>query len=513
MNEAPPLFRGPQVSPIEALHRHDGYISFALKREDDWRPAFAMRASELRSIFPQFRDQLLKDSFVSLNASWRLDHRASKNAFGYPAHSTENLRYLCACYCDIDSYKKGLEYHEDLKDVNSLSASGKLPWPSSIVSSGRGMWLLWFLHDEQNPMKAHLGAYSDSANNHLQLYAKINRAIVQRLSFLGSDPAATDAARYLRVPGSFRMDTEEIVEWTVQERDGHVLTYTLKALGDFFGVTVRQRFPQDQAALAEPRMIVGKRGTGYRAANRNKLAAFNTLKDLRAGGFVEGCRNNAALIYAACLKWNGIPREKTMCELLVMAQQCTPPLSSRECAGAVKSAYKRLMKRMSYQWIADVLRITPAEAAAIAREIGKPFPSERVGGGELQAGAPPLGESRNMKRTVRRLEISRIAETMKGVPSYRELQRKLLDLGIDVGHVTVGTDMRALGLKSAARAGAPRRKYESTHDEQSALFPLMKREKPIVSVRKEEEAPLRLGYGKGWDGFPTPLYAMETEQF
>ena len=499
MDQAPLLSRGPDVASIEALHRHDGYISFASKSSDDWRPAIAMRASELQSIFPQFREQLLKDSFVSMNASWCLAYKGTKKPYGLPAHRTENLRYLCACYCDIDFYKKGLSYDEVLGVVKDLSESGQLPWPSSIVNSGRGMWLLWFLHDEDHPTKAHLGAYSDNSNNHLQLYAKINRAIGQRLSDFGADPAATDAARYLRVPGSFRMDTEEYVEWSLPQENGCTPTYTLKTLADFLGIRVRPRLPQEASALAEPRLKVGKRSTGYRAANRNKLAAFITLKDLRAGGFAEGCRNYAALIYAACLKWNGVSRGHASVELAAMAEQCTPTLSSGECASAVKSAYKKSMKKMSYQWIANVLRVYPEEAAVISGVIGKPFPSASAFGGVVAFVAVSTGENREMKRALRRLEIQRIVEAIGRVPPGRAMQSELIALGIEVGHVTVMTDYKALGMNSSACIGVARRRSMSIPGDHS-IDPLLVQVGGNSRAVSEE------------DGDLTLLYAKETEQ-
>ena len=45
-------------APILNLHRHqDGYIAFATERDgEDFRPLVAIRASELETYFPQFRD-------------------------------------------------------------------------------------------------------------------------------------------------------------------------------------------------------------------------------------------------------------------------------------------------------------------------------------------------------------------------------------------------------------------------------------------------------------------------
>jgi hypothetical protein len=63
---------GPRLLSIKAIHRHDGYIAFALKNSDEWRPAFSIRADAIDSIFPEFRPRLLKDSFVSLNSSYCL---------------------------------------------------------------------------------------------------------------------------------------------------------------------------------------------------------------------------------------------------------------------------------------------------------------------------------------------------------------------------------------------------------------------------------------------------------
>src|SRR4029434_2234856 len=63
----------PELAPILALHRHqDGYIAFAVARDDgedkDFRQLVSIRADELARYFPQFREQFLKDSYVSINA-------------------------------------------------------------------------------------------------------------------------------------------------------------------------------------------------------------------------------------------------------------------------------------------------------------------------------------------------------------------------------------------------------------------------------------------------------------
>src|SRR5215472_291579 len=101
----------PQSFPILQLHRHnDGYVVFSSKNGDDMADRRAVRIDELQTYFSQFRQQFLKDSFVGINADWRLAH--GKGPCGYPSHPTDGLRYLCACYVDLDYYKLGLEFGE-----------------------------------------------------------------------------------------------------------------------------------------------------------------------------------------------------------------------------------------------------------------------------------------------------------------------------------------------------------------------------------------------------------------
>src|ERR1700683_3784398 len=94
----------PQFGPLLELHRHeDSYISFAVSQDNDFHPLVAILSDELANRFPELQDRMLKDSYASLNASWRLrKYGPEGKAYGYPKHSTSELRYLCACYTDLD---------------------------------------------------------------------------------------------------------------------------------------------------------------------------------------------------------------------------------------------------------------------------------------------------------------------------------------------------------------------------------------------------------------------------
>jgi hypothetical protein len=460
-----------QVASMLLLHRHqDGVISFAVESEGRWRPVHAVRAQDLESMFPEFREQLLKDSFVSINAAHRMARRSS-GRLGMPDHKTSNLRYLCACYCDIDCYKIGISFEAALQLVGDRVNHGEVPAPSAIVRSGRGLWLFWLLHDEADSSRAHLGAYADNPQNHLQLYARINRQIGQRLAELGADPVATDAARYVRVPGSFRNDVEEEVFWQWEDSSGEtVLSYSLLDLGERLGVnktTPRKTVTQMEKAGKYP-----LRRRGFLAANINKLTAFQALQNLR-GGFAEGKRSIAAFIFAVSLKWAGRSRTEAIRELEEFGSACLPPFPRAECHSAVKSAYKKRGTTMRYGWIADQLDVTPAEATCVSDIIGKPFPAASRFGSQLGVEASRAIGVRATARVLRRIEIQKLVDEHGYVPSSRALRDMLLFAGVSVGHVTVMADLRAMGLRSTLIEHSEARQRSPLHPATvfESLFP------------------------------------------
>ena len=205
-----PSSEKPAIAPILALHRHDdGYIAFAVARNagEDFRPLVSIRRDELARYFPEFREQLLKDAYVSINADWRLQRYGKDGAaYGRPLHRTDRLRYLCAAYADLDYYRLGVNWGQALGKVVEMQEAGALPKASIIVKSGRGMWLIYLLHDPKDPTRAP-GAFPEK----LAQYFRLQKAIVERLAIVGADPCGKDATRYLRVGKAVMLFSASIV--------------------------------------------------------------------------------------------------------------------------------------------------------------------------------------------------------------------------------------------------------------------------------------------------------------
>ena len=235
--EIPPIssfnYKLERREALQVLHRHDdAHLAIAVKSDDRFTPLFSMQTETLEASLESHRLRLEKDSFVSINAAYGT-HKDRPN------HKEKTLRYLCACYCDIDFYNLGRTFPETLQLVHDACGDGLLPTPSIVVNSGRGMWLLWLLCDANDNDRAHLGGWHDNPKSHLQLYRASHRKIGLVLAPFGSDSACQDAAKYIRIPGSLHTGSEGVVEWY---RQTHSLpVYTLAELADALQIPASER--------------------------------------------------------------------------------------------------------------------------------------------------------------------------------------------------------------------------------------------------------------------------------
>ncbi len=440
---------GPQLDPIRLLHRHNGYVSFSVTDGEDLWPKCAIRADALGRLFPGIKHELVRDSLVSLNAAYR-HNRGVNGSKGHPQHRNDTLRFLCACYCDLDFYNKGLSLKSVIPEIKTLIKQRKLPRPSILVDGGHGLWLLWLLHDPNDSSRAHVGAWMDNRNDHYQLYVRVNKAIGQQLAYLGADIGATDGARHIRVPGSWRNDQEATVRWKVLKyKNSAPPSYTLKELGNLLGVKPERVRRSSRNGQSEARAKFPQRRKGWKVGRQNTLAAFETLLGLRQGGFDEGLRNRAALIYAELLKLNGASRQDVLTAIDRMGRKCRPALSAWRQRAAIKSAFKAKMRKIRYQTLANWLDVGIWEADKISTVIAKPFPAAARFG---YTGNPSLtvkNGTRASRQSARHHEIKSIIGGLscEAPPSSREMQGLLSNRGVRVSHVTICSDYKALGIK------------------------------------------------------------------
>jgi len=111
----------------------------------------------------------------------------SPNTFYIPKRATKNIRQFRALYIDID-LKQGLTVNDVLQEVYYQVVFEKIPEPSMIVNSGRGIHLYWRI--ENAPYAA------------IDTWQQLEDYLFEQLKHIGADARATDASRVLRIPGT-----------------------------------------------------------------------------------------------------------------------------------------------------------------------------------------------------------------------------------------------------------------------------------------------------------------------
>jgi len=148
-----------------------------------------------RSYRKEFLDKGLKGYF---DKDYTTELYCSMNTFVIPDRTIDSLRYLNALYIDIDCYKLNMRKESVLFFLENDFYNTIIPEPSIVVDSGRGLYLIWLI--EQVPSKA------------LSLWNAMQYYLYNALKEFGADRAALDAARVLRVIGSYNMKSNTDVK-------------------------------------------------------------------------------------------------------------------------------------------------------------------------------------------------------------------------------------------------------------------------------------------------------------
>ncbi len=426
--------KGPESLAIATIHRHrDGIVTFHRKRTDGvFENLSGVRIGHLADVFPEFRQQLERDSYFSINAFWHPN--VKRNYFNAgEVRRSDRLRYLCAAYTDVDCHRLGIEFGMALGTAITYQDKHQIPPVSIFQRSGRGLWMFWVLRHSDYPERPP-GAYP----RELRQYLAINRALNERLAGLGADAGAMDGARITRVEGSvhsgaLRATFPRVKYWVQAGEDGQPQTYTLDELSEFLGIQQKMD-TRTQAAFQDVQADPGARKRGHTALNLSRLRDFELLRQKR-GGFREGQRNYACLIYTLLLARGHSSREDTRRDVAQLAAECRPPLPQTEYNGALKTVWGRRLVKLLDQTIGDWLDITPEEADDLER-----FPPASRFGETM-----PVIE---FTKTERHRAIQQIVATERTVPPARAVALWLTRSGHPTSHVTILRDLAELGLAS-----------------------------------------------------------------
>lgn len=255
-----------------------------------------------------------RDGFVTVNEFrwWR---------------QVDNLKALRALYVDIDRPMS-------MNDIDDALSDARLPRPSLVVWSGRGVHCYW-LHASV-PAQA------------LPVWQRCQDLIVKTLQPVGADPAAKDCARVLRLVGTRNAKNGELVRGWVLDPAPWPWHELCDAV---LGPRVQTKLPDfgSQPKLVD--LATAKASRGQRIRTGSIYDWWHCVyKDLLAitdhhwfGGIPEGHRDTFLFISAVALSWFA-HADTLQGELERRAQTWTPGLRASEVREAISSPIERAQK-------------------------------------------------------------------------------------------------------------------------------------------------------------------------
>ena len=148
----------------------DGYIQIMQLKDGSSIRIYNTKNKNLRCIVEKFENKL--DVYTSINTYYK------------PVRAVNNIRQFRALYIDLDLKKYSKS--ETVYEVYDLVNDGKIPEPTMIVDSGRGLHLYWRI--------------KNAPSGALKTWQGLEDYLYNKLKKLGADIKATDGARVLRLP-------------------------------------------------------------------------------------------------------------------------------------------------------------------------------------------------------------------------------------------------------------------------------------------------------------------------
>jgi hypothetical protein len=252
------------------------------------------------------------DTFISANQfhGWRL---------------VRLIKSLRACYVDIDG-------SIDLEEALALLQAARIPAPSFVVYSGRGMHLYWLL--QPTPGQA------------LPVWQRVQDVLIKALASIGADPAARDCARMLRLVGTTHSKSGNEVR-------GVVLTDTLWSLHELADEVLGAR--EAKRSTVHDLAAAGARKGRSSGRNRWQGSIYGwwhlvyrdmvTIAEYKwPNGVPPGYRDRVLFIMAVALSWFCEPTTLQN-EIMTTARDMTPTLDEHEITQTMAPILKRAAMR------------------------------------------------------------------------------------------------------------------------------------------------------------------------
>lgn len=413
-----------------------------------------------------------EDLWFGLNACTQ-GKRNTGHKLRHPLRKLAQIKHLNAVCIDLDVGRPDgppeaqMSQQEALQAVYDAVIDGIIPMPTFYVYSGRGLYIVWMLHDKNDPSKK-----PETTDETRASYGKVSEKLTAMFSHLAADKANNNATRLLRVPGSINTKNGQRVMWHIWPNEaGQLASYSLEELAEGLGIQAQP------AAQTEPKRIYPETPKGQRryygkpiikrhsARNRVNGAyaksnyAAHDLEVIAAarGGWNKGSRWHRLTIYAQLLHdtKENISMEEVEASVKAMAQQCQPPFPSDASDGTVKQIVEttfgpdRVAYPLNFANLAKRLNVTEEEAKRLGLRsiLPEKLRAERT--------KKPKTTGRPERQEARLKAIQAIVEAQPNA-SAADIQKALKSKRITTTKRTVERNLKALfPNRQKAKSGRP----------------------------------------------------------
>ena len=301
----------------------DGYIQ-VLKLNDEKNKRertikiYNTRHEGLKEIVEELHEQ--NDVFIAPNTMY------------IPKRRVENIRQFRSLFQDIDCSKLGFEKAETVYLIWELYHEGKIPKPTMVTDSGRGIHLYWRIQN------APYGA--------LNTWQELQDYIYYNLKHLGADRQATDSARVLRLPGTINSKNKFNCEVLYIDDD---LVYSMYELRErYLHYRPKSYQLQMQDTKSVKNKVVSNRFFNSYSLHMQRANDLQTLCRLRNFD-MKGYRNMTIHCYAY---WKGIyvrDQYELEKEVIELNNAFKEPLKDTEVQAVLRCIPKAIEKFIGYE--------------------------------------------------------------------------------------------------------------------------------------------------------------------
>lgn len=297
----------------------DGYIQLMKINNDKTVKVYNTQYRALRTIVEEVEGE--KDIYISSNTYYK------------PKRSTSYIRQFRALYIDLDLKKYGKS--EAVYIIYDLVNQNKIPTPSMIVDSGRGIHLYWRIRN------APYGA--------IHTWQELEDYLYNQLKVLGADIQATDSSRVLRLPNTVNSRINEKCKVLIINDDIEYSMYDLRE--EFLNYSSKKayqlEFEQTKINKQKKQSVISRLFNSY-TLHLARVEDIEELAKLRNYN-VKGYRNFILHCYAY---WKGIytrdvaELEK---EVIEFNNSFRNPLRASEVNAILRCIPKAISKFVEYE--------------------------------------------------------------------------------------------------------------------------------------------------------------------